>query len=140
LYLTCPSLSLEIPIEPDITSPEYVDWNLLPNGLAIFNFDLDMDGRVDYITSRRIKPSGQGEAKTQTDAQDEANNWSHSLFLYYFDSALGSWRWLAIERHPLFYRWNGQLYIDPEEDSINGNEQLYESLPKRPYLEKERES
>ena len=112
---------------------------MLPNGLVIFNFDLDLDGKVDYTTSRRIKPSGQGESKTLDDAQAESDNWPHSLFLYYYDRTFGSYRWLAIERHPLFYRWNGQLYLDSEEDSVNGNEESYESLPKIQGLETEKE-
>ena len=126
-----PAYPADIPSEPEppgIGSKEFIRWLILPNGMIRFEFDLDGDKKMDYYTDRRLKPEGQGMARTQEDAIAEIPNWPKSLFLYYFDSGIHAWRWLAIEKHPLFYKHGNNLYIDPEEDGINGNEAVYENL------------
>ena len=30
------------------------------------------------------------------------------------------------EEHPLFYWWNHTMFNDPEQDGVNGNEQVYQ--------------
>jgi hypothetical protein len=129
LYLTSPALSLDIPLEPEpgVASKQFIDWYILSNGMIQFNFDLDLDGKVDYYTLRRLKPSGQGMAHTQAEAEIEASGFPHSLFIYYFDGGVNSWRWFALEKYPLFYSYHGILYKDMEEDNINGNETIYEN-------------
>lgn len=123
-----PGYPSQIPAEPEpgVASEQFIDWYLLPNGMIQFNFDLDLDGKADLNTLRRIKPSGSGMAHTQSDAEAEAPGWPTSLFLYYYDSGTHAWRWFAIERYPLLINYNGILYRDMEEDGINGNEMIYD--------------
>lgn len=118
--------SFDIPPEPPFDTNH--DWNLAPNGLFIFTYDTDNDGKPDLITKRRILPEGRGWAHSEIDIKIEAENWPKGLFIYYFDGGAHQWRWFAIERYPLFYVWKDMVFLDSEEDGVNGNESAYENL------------
>ncbi|RMH33524.1 MAG: hypothetical protein D6690_12180 [Nitrospirae bacterium] len=86
-----------LPIEPDESTriDEIYDHE---TNMLLFLYSLKGDGIADYVTGRKV--------------------WEHqrSVYgnpVYYFES------------YPLFYWWNHQLWNDPLQDGVNGNERLY---------------
>jgi len=87
-----------LPVEPDETTR--VD-ELLDNesGLYLMLYSLKSDGKVDYVTGRRIREQLRNEFGNP---------------IYY------------AARFPFFYWWNHMLWSDPEQDGVNGNEVVYQ--------------
>lgn len=87
-----------LPVEPDETTR--VD-ELFDNesGLYLMLYSLSGDGRVDYVTGRRIREQLRSEYGNPV----------------YFAA-----------RFPYFYWWNHTLWADPEQDGVNGNEVTYQ--------------
>jgi hypothetical protein len=87
----------ELPPEPDEDSrlEEIYDHE---SRMVMFLYSLNGDGEVDYVTGRKV--------------------WDHQRSIYgnpvYY-----------LESFPLFYWWNHQMWNDPEQDGVNGNERLY---------------
>lgn len=100
MWLTIPTLVIGetgLPVEPNEETriDEIYDHE---TSMILFLYSLKGDGKADYITGRKV--------------------WEHqrSVYgnpVYYF------------ENYPLFYWWNHQLWNDPLQDGVNGNEQLY---------------
>ena len=88
----------DLPSEPDETTR--VD-ELLDNeaGLYLMLFSLTGDGRVDYVTGRRMQEQSRTEFGNP---------------VYY------------TAKFPYFYWWNRTLWADPEQDGVNGNEVVYQ--------------
>lgn len=86
-----------LPAEPDETVR--VD-ELLDNEsrLYLMLYSLTGDGKVDYVTGRRIHEQLRSEFGNPV-----------------YDT----------ERFPFFYWWNHTLWADPEQDGVNGNEVVY---------------
>ena len=91
------SSEIRLPLEPDEETrlEEIYDHE---TRLVIFLYSLKGDGEVDYVTGRKV--------------------WDHQRSVYgnpvYY-----------LESYPLFYWWNHKMWNDPEQDGVNGNEQLY---------------
>lgn len=93
------TLSREVlPVEPDLNSrlDELYDHEAR---LFIMLYSLHGDGKVDYITGRMVQ---------------EYTRSNYGNPVYY------------TEEHPLFYWWNHTMFNDPEQDGVNGNEQVYQ--------------
>ena len=87
-----------LPVEPDETTR--VD-ELLDNesGMYLMLYSLKGDGKMDYVTGRRIKEQIRSEFGNP---------------VYYAG------------RFPFFYWWNHTLWVDQEQDGVNGNEVVYQ--------------
>jgi len=86
-----------LPVEPELSTrlDELYDHEAR---LFIMLYSLKGDGRVDYVTARLVQEysrSRYGNPVYQTEAQ------------------------------PLFYWWNHDMWNDPEQDGVNGNERVY---------------
>ena len=97
LSFTNSSSETTLPIEPDEETrlEEIYDHE---SRLVMFLYSLKGDGEVDYVTGRKV---------WQHQRSDYGNP------VYYLES------------YPLFYWWNHQMWNDPEQDGVNGNEKLY---------------
>jgi hypothetical protein len=67
--------------------------------LYLLLYSLTGDGRVDYVTGRRVHEQARSEFGNP---------------IYY------------AARYPQFYWWNHTLWIDSEQDGLNGNEVVYQ--------------
>lgn len=87
-----------LPVEPDLSTriDELYDHEAR---LFIALYSLMGNGQIDYVTGRLVREYGRsayGNPMYQTEAQ------------------------------PLFYWWNHTMWNDPEQDGVNGNEQVYQ--------------
>ena len=89
---------VSLPAEPDESTR--VD-ELLDNEsrLYLLLYSLAGDGKVDYVTGRRIHEQSRSE--------------------------FGNPVYSAV-RFPFFYWWNHILWVDQEQDGVNGNEVVYQ--------------
>jgi hypothetical protein len=87
-----------LPLEPDETTrvDEVLDDEAR---LYLILYSLNGDGKVDYVTGRRIEEQGRTEFGNPV----------------YFTP-----------KFPFFYWWNHTLWADPEQDGVNGNEIVYQ--------------
>jgi hypothetical protein len=67
--------------------------------LYLLLYSLSGDGRVDYVTGRRVHEQARSEFGNP---------------VYY------------AARYPQFYWWNHTLWLDPDQDGLNGNEVVYQ--------------
>lgn len=130
----------DVPSEPDFSSPSYVDWDILSGHAPFIQsfFDLDQDGKPEFYTLRRIISTegikgSREEVLTQIDEIQRDNPNSQVFFA---QSGIGEDQYIVYiaERYPLFYCLSHVIWIDREEDGVNGNEEVYE----RPGLKSER--
>ena len=108
---------------PGPSSPYFVDWNPQPNGLVVFSFDIDQDGKVDYTTSRIIHYSGVYES-TEDIRKITVND--NELIIFFWDAPVKAYRWYVIARYPIFYQYGDMLYKDSEETGDPSKAILYE--------------
>ena len=66
--------------------------------MVMFLYSLQGNGKVDYVTGRKVQHNQRSEFGNPV----------------YF-----------LESYPLFYWWNHNMWNDPEQDGVNGNEKLY---------------
>ncbi len=87
-----------LPSEPDVNSrlDELYDHE---TRMFIMLYSLHGDGKVDYVTGRLVQ---------------EYTRSNYGNPVYY------------TEQHPLFYWWNHTMFNDPDQDGVNGNEQVYQ--------------
>lgn len=87
-----------LPVEPEETTrvDELIDNE---SRLYLLLYSLNSDGKVDYVTGRRV----------QEQLRSEFGN-----PVYY------------AARFPFFYWWNHTLWVDQEQDGVNGNEAVYQ--------------
>jgi hypothetical protein len=87
-----------LPIEPDISTriDELYDHEAR---LFILLYSLKGDGQVDYVTGRMVQEYAR-------------SNFGNPVY--------------QTEVHPLFYWWNHNMWNDPEQDGVNGNERIYQ--------------
>ena len=126
--------SVRIPDEPGWNSPTYRGWELVSiNGLIATYYDLDQDGKLDYMVMRRIvRKTESGEmnldAVIETAKRESLSAYISTPVIYFAN------------RFPMFYclgvdfrRNCKDIWIDIQEDGLNGNEVLYTlSTPKIP--------
>lgn len=87
----------DLPPEP---AQEYVLEEIYDNeaALVIFTYSLKRDGVVDYVTGRKV-------------VSWRVNDYGHGVY--------------DIERYPVFYWYERNLWRDMEADGVNGNEIVY---------------
>ena len=123
---------LAIPEEPGWKDPSYRGWELMNiTGLIATYYDLDLDGKLDYMVIRKILQKATAETTTIEQAIAVAKRQEMSVYfshpVIYFTT-----------RNPLFYckgvdyrRNCSDIWVDIAEDGLNGNEELYTlSTPK----------
>jgi len=115
-----------IPEEPGWKDPSYRGWEIMNiTGLIATYYDLDLDGKLDYMVIRKILQKATAETTTIEQAIAIAKHQGMSVYfshpLIYFT-----------HRHPLFYckgvdtrRNCSDIWVDIAEDGLNGNEKLY---------------
>jgi hypothetical protein len=88
---------LILPPEP---SSEFILEEIYDNeaALVIFTYSLNRNGVVDYVTGRKV-------------VSWRVNDYGHGVY--------------DIERFPVFYWYEGNLWRDMEADGVNGNETMH---------------
>ena len=129
-----------VPSEPDFSSPDYVDWNILSGHAPFIQsfFNLDHDGKPEFYTLRRIISTEgvQGSREEVLTQIDEIQGDNPKSQVFFAQSGIGDDLYIVYiaEKYPLFYCLSNVTWIDKEEDGVNGNEEVYE----RPGLKTER--
>jgi hypothetical protein len=115
-----------IPQEPGWKDPSYRGWEIMNiTGLISTYYDLDLDGKLDYMVIRKILQKATAESTTIEKAIAIAKSQEMSVYfshpVIYFTT-----------RNPLFYckgvdyrRNCSDIWVDIAEDGLNGNEELY---------------
>lgn len=123
---------MDIPKEPGWKDPSYRGWEIMNiTGLISTYYDLDLDGKLDYMVIRKIIQKATAEATTIEQAIAIAK--SQEMSVYFSHPVI-----YFTKRYPLFYckgvdyrRNCNDIWVDIEEDGLNGNEELYTlSTPK----------
>ena len=116
----------DIPKEPGWKDSSYRGWEVLSiPGLISTYYDLDLDGKLDYMVTRKILRKAAAEETDMVQAIELAQFDGHAIYfsnpIIYFTN-----------KHPLFYcmgldyRKNCRnIWIDISEDGLNGNEEIY---------------
>lgn len=127
--------STQIPKEPGWNAPSYRGWELVTmTGLISTYYDLDLDGELDYMVTRKIIKKTKADGMTVEKAIEIAKVDNLSVYfshpVVYFANAA-----------PLFYclgldprRNCRNIWIDIAEDGLNGNEELYTLSTKNPLV------
>jgi len=122
-----------IPEEPGWKDPSYRGWEIMNiTGLIATYYDLDLDGKLDYMVIRKILQKATAETTTIEQAIAVAKRQEMSVYfshpVIYFTN-----------RNPLFYckgvdykRNCSDIWVDISEDGLNGNEELYTLSTPRP--------
>ena len=116
----------EIPKEPGWNHPSYRGWESLSiPGLISTFYDLDRDGKLDYMVIRKVIRKASAEETTIEQAIDIAK--FDNLSVYFSHPVV-----FFANRNPLFYckgvdsrRNCNNIWVDVAEDGLNGNEELY---------------
>ena len=116
----------DIPKEPGWKDPTYRGWEVLSiPGLISTYYDLDLDGKLDYMVTRKISRKASSEEIDMDRAIELAQYDQQAVYfsnpVIYFAS-----------KYPLFYckgldyRKNCRnIWVDISEDGLNGNEEVY---------------
>jgi hypothetical protein len=115
-----------IPKEPGWRAPSYRGWELLSvPGLISTYYDLDLDGKLDYMVIRKVMRKAYATETTMEQAIEIAR---FDKLAVYFSTPLIYFT----NKNPLFfclgvdYRKNCEdIWVDIAEDGLNGNEQRY---------------
>ena len=115
-----------IPKEPGWKDPSYRGWEVMSiPGLISTYYDLDLDGKLDYMVIRKILQKATAES---TEIDQAIAIAKHEGMSVYFSHPIIYFT----HRHPLFYckgvdyRKNCRdIWVDIAEDGLNGNEELY---------------
>ena len=115
-----------IPKEPGWGDPSYRGWEVMNiPGLISTYYDLDLDGKLDYMVIRKILQKATAES---TDIDQAIAIAKHEGMSVYFSHPIIYFT----HRHPLFYckgvdyrRNCRDIWVDVAEDGLNGNEELY---------------
>ncbi len=122
-----------IPKEPGWKDPSYRGWEIMNiTGLISTYYDLDLDGKLDFMVIRKILQKATAETTTVEQAIAIAKSQEMSVYfshpLIYFTN-----------RNPLFYckgvdyrRNCSDIWVDIAEDGLNGNEESYTLSTPRP--------
>ena len=115
-----------IPKEPGWSHPSYRGWDLLGiTGLISTYYDLNRDGDLDYMVLRKILRKRAAEDTSVEEAIETARRDHMSVYISYPVIYF-------TQKYPLFYclgvdyrRICRVIWVDIEEDGLNGNEKLY---------------
>ncbi len=117
---------MTIPKEPGWKDPSYRGWEIMSiTGLISTYYDLDLDGKLDYMVIRKIIQKATAESTTIEQAIAIAK--SQEMSVYFSHPVI-----YFTNRNPLFYckgvdyrRNCSDIWVDIEEDGLNGNEESY---------------
>ena len=120
------SSDLGIPKEPGWRHPSYRGWESMSvPGLISTYYDLDQDGKLDYMVIRKVIRKSSAEETTVEQAIEIAK--FDNLSVYFSHPVV-----FFANRNPLFYckgvdsrRNCRDIWVDIAEDGLNGNEELY---------------
>ena len=120
------SSNLGIPKEPGWRHPSYRGWESLSvPGLISTFYDLDRDGKLDYMVIRKVIRKASAEETTIEQAIEIAR--FDNLSVYFSHPVV-----FFTNRIPLFYckgldsrRNCKDMWVDIAEDGLNDNEELY---------------
>ena len=115
-----------IPKEPGWKDPSYRGWEVMSMpGLISTYYDLDLDGKLDYMVIRKIIRKASSE---EVDVEQAIRIAKFDGLSVYFSTPVIYFA----NRNPLFYckgmdyRKNCRdIWVDIAEDGLNGNEELY---------------
>jgi hypothetical protein len=118
--------NLGIPKEPGWGDPSYRGWESLSvPGLISTFYDLDLDGKLDYMVIRKVIRKASAAETTIEQAIEIAK--FDNLSVYFSHPVV-----FFANRNPLFYckgvdsrRNCNNRWVDIAEDGLNGNEELY---------------
>ena len=116
----------DIPKEPGWRDPAYRGWEVLSiPGLISTYYDLDLDGKLDYMVTRKITRKASSEEIDMAQAIELAK-YDHQA-VYFSNPVI-----YFASKYPLFYckgldyRKNCRnIWVDISEDGLNGNEEVY---------------
>jgi len=116
----------DIPKEPGWSDPTYRGWEVLSiPGLISTYYDLDLDGKLDYMVTRKIARKVSSEEIDMAQAIELAE-YDHQA-VYFSNPVI-----YFASKYPLFYckgldyRKNCRnIWVDISEDGLNGNEEVY---------------
>ena len=116
----------DIPKEPGWKDPAYRGWEVLSvPGLISTYYDLDLDGKLDYMVTRKIVRKASSEEIDMARAIELAQ-YDHQA-VYFSNPVI-----YFANKYPLFYckgldyRKNCRnIWVDISEDGLNGNEEVY---------------
>ena len=116
----------DIPKEPGWGDPAYRGWEVLSiPGLISTYYDLDLDGKLDYMVTRKIARKASSEEIDMAQAIELAQ-YDHQA-VYFSNPVI-----YFANKYPLFYckgldyRKNCRnIWVDISEDGLNGNEEVY---------------
>ena len=116
----------DIPKEPGWRDPSYRGWEVLSiPGLISTYYDLDLDGKLDYMVTRKITRKASSEEIDMAQAIELAE-YDHQA-VYFSNPVI-----YFASKYPLFYckgldyRKNCRnIWVDISEDGLNGNEEVY---------------
>jgi len=116
----------DIPKEPGWKDPAYRGWEVLSiPGLISTYYDLDLNGELDYMVTRKISRKAAAEEIDMAQAIELAQY--DNLAVYFSNPVI-----YFANKYPLFYcigldyRKNCRnIWIDISEDGLNGNEEVY---------------
>ena len=116
----------DIPKEPGWRDPAYRGWEVLSiPGLISTYYDLDLDGKLDYMVTRKITRKASSEEIDMAQAIELAE-YDHQA-VYFSNPVI-----YFASKYPLFYckgldyRKNCRnIWVDISEDGLNGNEEVY---------------
>ena len=116
----------DIPKEPGWRDPAYRGWEVLSiPGLISTYYDLDLDGKLDYMVTRKITRKASSEEINMAQAIELAE-YDHQA-VYFSNPVI-----YFASKYPLFYckgldyRKNCRnIWVDISEDGLNGNEEVY---------------
>ena len=115
-----------IPKEPGWRDPSYRGWEVMNiPGLISTYYDLDQDGKLDYMVIRKIIRKASAEEVSIEQAIEVAKFDGLSVFfshpVVYFTQGNPMFFCLGVD-----YRKNcNDIWVDIAEDGLNGNEQRY---------------
>jgi len=124
-----------IPKEPGWKAKSYRGWELLSiPGLISTYYDLDLDGKLDYMVIRKIMRK---VYSAETNMEEAIESARFDKLAVYFSTPLIYFT----NKNPLFYclgvdfRKNCEdIWVDIAEDGLNGNEQRYSLSTPQPYV------
>ena len=116
----------DIPKEPGWRDSAYRGWEVLSiPGLISTYYDLDLDGKLDYMVTRKIVRKASSEEIDMARAIELAE-YDHQA-VYFSNPVI-----YFASKYPLFYckgldyRKNCRnIWVDISEDGLNGNEEVY---------------